>query len=118
MRVLVVFDKSFGVDPPVAIPATFWLIDSVANRALAERLSQNEGHDPNSAVFNGDLFTSVAEAAVSTYLSVAEHHPAWTEMEFVGLALSKDLERVLEGEKVSLTKATHGFVISRRSLAP
>ena len=118
VKVLVALDKSFGVDPPVAIPAAFWLIDSVANRALAERLSKNGVHDPNSAVFNGDLFASLAEATVSTYLSVAEHHYAWTEMQFVGVALSLDIEQALAGKRVSLTKTANGFVVARPAPVP
>lgn len=115
MRITVVLDKAFGAAEQPNVGDAFWLIGSSANQALADRL-RNEGWvEPNSAIFDGDRYESRAAAAVATFYNVLDHHPSWTEIEFIGVPLSPDLAAELNDPDVGpLLSTADGFVVSRK----
>jgi hypothetical protein len=111
MKVTVVLDRGFGAaSHPVVAPA-FWLIASPENRALAGRLHREQSCDPNSAVFSGG-YASAGEAAIAIFPTVVEHHPEWTEMEFIGARLDAEVSKAFAEEGVGLTPTARGFVAS------
>ena len=113
MRVTVVLDRAYGGRADHPLEPAFWLVESPENRKLAEQLWSEGTCDPNSAVFKADGYASVGDAAVSTFFNVAEHHPSWTEIEFIGAPLDEAVrgERAAEGAEVVATTA--GFLVKR-----
>ncbi len=110
MKVTLVLDRAFGAaSHPVVAPA-FWLIASPENRALADRLHREQPCDPNSAVFSGDAYSSAGEAAIAMFPTVVEHHPEWTEIEFIGAGLDAEVRKAFADEGVGLTPTATGFV--------
>lgn len=77
MKVTVVLDPAFEAEAFRTLPLAVWLIDSVSNRQLAQRLSRRNWHDPNSAVFRADPMSSPVDIARSIFPTVCEHHPRW-----------------------------------------
>lgn len=111
--ITVVTDPDFG---PTAIDVpgeAFWLVSSPENRGHAARLHQAGSYDPNSAVFDARE-TTPPEVALDTFASVAEHHPDWTCIEFVGTQLTAELRRTFAIEDVAAEETPAGFVLRRR----
>ena len=100
MRILLVFDPVFEGEAADAV----WIIDTPANRHWF--VEHQAKLDPNSAIF------SSIEAQAMVW-EVQEQHPAWTEMEVVGLAIdSEDLASLSEDGSVTLTEG--GFRLLRQ----
>jgi hypothetical protein len=113
VKVTVVLDPAYGGGRHPPLGPAFWLIESPENRALAERLWSAPGSDPNSAVFQGDRYSSTADAAITIFSNVGEHHPCWTEIEFIGAALDANIRAAFAGEEVDLSPTPLGFTASR-----
>lgn len=114
MRVTVILDRAYGARDHHPLGSAFWLIESPENRSLAERVWSAGNSDPNSAVFKGDGFASMDDAAISTFFNVVEHHPLWTEIEFIGVRLSASIREELVGDGSVLVMETEdGFLVTR-----
>ena len=111
MKVTVVLDKEFGAGKAPRVEDAFWLIESPANKAFADQLRQAPNCDPNSALFSVGDTVSVSDAAVSTFFNVIEHHPDWSEIEFVGISPDKALKTALTREGASFSETAKGFIV-------
>jgi hypothetical protein len=115
MKVTVVFDPDYGAQEQSDLGNAYWLVESEANRALATRVWASGAADPNSAIFKTNQAASREDEAISKFEDVDLHHPAWTEIEFVGVSLTWKLERDLSERSLAVIPTQAGFLISRRS---
>lgn len=115
MRVTVVLDPAYGARADHPLEPAFGLVESPENRKLAERLWSEGRCEPNSAVFKADGYASIGDAAVSTFFNVEEHHPSWTEIEFIGATLDEAVRRDLAAEGVDVIPTEAGFLVKRRA---
>lgn len=93
MKVIVALDPDYGARVDADVGDAFWLVESVPNRALAERAWVAGGTDPNSAVFQLSAGVSADENALDCFDDIDLHHPAWTEIAFIDLPFSVTLEQ-------------------------
>jgi hypothetical protein len=114
MKVALILDRQAS-EQVVAGADAYWLISSPENRQLAERLRKTDVFDLNSAVFDGDLYVNVEDAAVGVLHNIHEHHPEWTEIYVVGVEPSAAMRATLR-DLGRVTKSTpYGFVVMRTS---
>lgn len=111
MKVTVVLDPTFGAHND-ALSEPWWIVDSVANRALAEKLRALPEFDPNSAVFKVGSTTSVEAAAIGIFGSIERHLPDWKEMEFVGVPLSREIGDTVTNWGLTVVPTINGFVLT------
>lgn len=111
MKVTVVLDPNFGAQND-ALSEPWWIVDSVANRALADKLRALPGFDPNSAVFKVGSTTSAEAAVIGIFGSVERHLPDWREMEFVGVPLSREIDATVTDWGLSVVPTVDGFVLT------
>ncbi len=114
MRVTVVLNPDFD-DDPTTLGDAYWLIESPANRRLAEHLRTQGGFDPNSAVFKGKG-EYAADDFARLFDVVALHHPGWRSIEFVGVSLRRDLAGALETAG-TCRPTDRGFALERPAAA-
>lgn len=79
MRVTIVLDPSFGEHGDIPGEGAFWLVESPANRRLAERLWAAGGYDPDSAVFKAAADSDQAKILIGLWPTILTHHPEMTE---------------------------------------
>lgn len=95
MKVVVVFDPSYGDHDDADLGDAFWLVQSPCNRALASRAWEAGTTNSNSAVFDPMPHATPDDEVLERIGDVDLHHPDWTEMAFVGAPLSPKLLRKL-----------------------
>lgn len=95
MRVTIAFDEQFGEDGDIPASEAFWLIDSPANRALAERLGAAGDRDPNSAVFKTTSDEDPTQALLALLDTVELHHPDMSEAIVLGYSPTSAFERAI-----------------------
>lgn len=100
MRVTIVIDERFGEHGDIPPGEAFWLIESPANRTLAERLWAEGGRDPNSAVFKWTPQDDATETLLGILNSVKLHHPEMSEAVVIGYAPTPAFEAYLSPLKM------------------
>ncbi|MDR3509170.1 MAG: hypothetical protein P4L64_14850 [Caulobacteraceae bacterium] len=113
MKVDVIFDRDFGAKAGADLGRAFWLVESPPNRALAEEAWATRATDANSAVFKADDGVPLEDAALERLEDVDLHHPAWTEIAFLGIRLTGELQARLEALGLSVISGEGGFVVKR-----
>lgn len=113
MRVIVSFDPDYGDKAPADLGDAFWLIESLANRRLAQSAWASGQSDPNSAVFKASYGPGDADSAMDIFECIDLHHPDWTEIDFDAVTEVVELSRRLaergfsvrpSGDRLSLTR--------------
>lgn len=101
MKVLVVFEPSYtgGVSDAV------WIIDTVDNRIWFEQHSARI--DQNSAVFNP------GSDPLNILWNVFEHHPAWAEIEVIGVQMTRNIASSVAEEASVQSETPDGFSLKR-----
>ena len=112
MKVMLVFDDAYADRPEHELGYAFWIIDSPANRALANRVREASSTDPNSAVFKGQL-PITNEDVYERVQDIDLHHPRWSEITVVGIEPTAELASGLQADGLSMVKRPDGFSIRR-----
>lgn len=108
MKVMLVFDESYGDRAQREFGDAFWLIDSPANRAIAEQAWKAASTDPNSAVFKATL-PPTAQDVLSKLEDIDLHQPDWSEIIVVGAEPNTELTSGLEAEGLAMTRGPETF---------
>jgi len=111
MKVVVVFDVDYGGRGDADLGDAFWLIESPPNRTLATRVWAAGATDPNSAVFKANSPTE--DQALERFEDVELHHPGWTEIAFVGVPLTRDLDHRFRERLLIVASNSAGFLVRR-----
>lgn len=109
MKVILVFDEAYGDRAQRALGDAFWMIDSPANRAVAEQAWKAASTDPNSAVFKAHLPQDV----LGKLQDIDLHQPSWSEIIVVGAEPNNELTSRLEAEGFAMTRGPETFSIRR-----
>lgn len=102
MRVVISFDPDYGGRTPADLGDAFWLIESLANRRLAQSAWASGQSDPNSAVFKASYGPGDADSAMDIFECIDLHHPDWTEIDFDAVTDVAELSRRLAELGLSL----------------
>lgn len=113
MKVTLVFDGGYGSRNEPDLGEAFWLVDSPANRAIAEQAWKASATNPNSAVFKGQQSAN-AQDVVEKVEEIDLHHPDWSEIIVVGVEPTSELASALEAEGLAMTLASGSLSIRRR----
>ena len=111
MHVVVAFAPNYGSADDPELGDAFWLVESPANRAVAELRWRAHATDPNSAIFNSGGEPPDIEGMFET---VNLHHPDWSRIDFVGAPLTGPLESLFQSEGYKISELGLGFTISRK----
>ena len=111
MRVTIVLDPSFGEHGDIPAEGAFWMVDSPANRSLAERLWAKGGYDPNSAVFKATSGADPAETLAGLWRTIQTHHPDMTEVVIPGFRPTAGFAEVVAPFEVTFQD---GCALARR----
>jgi hypothetical protein len=110
---MLVFDQAYGGRDRPELGDAFWLVDSPANRVLAERAWKASATDPNSAIFKRPPPAS-AQDVVEKVEEIDLHHPDWLEIVAVGVQPTAELTSALEAEGFAMVSASGSLSIRRR----
>jgi hypothetical protein len=110
---MLVFDLDYGASEQPDLGDAFWLVESTRNRALAKRIWATGATDPNSAVFQAYAETPTDDEVMSRFEDADLHHPAWKEMEFVGVPLTVALKRQFADQDLVARATDAGFRLRR-----
>jgi hypothetical protein len=113
MKVVVVFDPSYGERNDADLGDAFWLIESPSNRALALRAWKAGTTGSNSAVFEPMPHLTPDAEALDRFGDADLHHANWSEMAFVGVPLSPALRRQLVEQGLEVAPTPAGFTLRR-----
>ncbi|ALL15054.1 hypothetical protein [Caulobacter henricii] len=91
----------------------FWLVESPANRGLAEAAWRAKATDPNSALFKSGVGDIDNSDVLAMFETVELHHPDWSRIDWVGVKLSKDLNQAFREDGFVTAEIGHGFSITR-----
>jgi hypothetical protein len=81
MRFVAIFDKDFSLDHTSVDGDAVWLIESPANRALANKLSGLS----RKAILFGDNRNPDNQMVLDIVGAVSHQHPEWTEIDIIGM---------------------------------
>ncbi|WP_332771526.1 hypothetical protein [Phenylobacterium sp.] len=96
MRVAIVFDPDFGEALiPQAANGAVWLVDTLPNRRLMERLWAGLSEPTNDLTLFDAARAGLETTLASLVHTIDEHHPDWTEFESVGARIEDDTYRLL-----------------------
>ena len=116
-HVTLVVDREFGEQAkPRASIGPLWVIDSSTNTPVINELwASGVRYDANSpARFNAVPGRSPEDSAIAFIDTVDTHHPNWTSLEIIGVALSpRLLSAFLEYGLGSAVETPTGLVFSR-----
>ena len=107
MKVAVIFDPAFDGDAADAV----WIIETASNQRWFD--AHVPELDRNSSIFSTDRYLTVESCAVHMIWNAQDHHPAWGEIEVIGVALSPELAEGLNAEG-RLVTTQRGFTLERR----
>lgn len=110
MHVVVAFSPNYGSTNDPELGDAFWLVESPANRAVAQQRWQAQSTDPNSALFQG-ASTADVEGMMET---VEVHHPNWSRIDFIDAALTDGLKRAFLSEGFQISDLPSGFTVIRK----
>jgi hypothetical protein len=113
MRVIVSFDPDYGDRERADLGDAFWLIESPANRRLAQAAWASGPSDPNSAVFRASYGPGEPDSAIAIFENVDLHHPNWTEIDIDAVADVAELSRRLAELGFSVSPTANGLVVTR-----
>lgn len=100
MRVIIALDGGFGEHGEVRPGEGFWLVESLANRRLADRLWAEGGRDPGSAVFRAAAEADPTEILIGLWPTILDHHPEMTEAVIPGYQPTKAFEAAIAPSEV------------------
>lgn len=113
MHMVVAFTPDYGSAASPELGDAFWLVESPANRAIAELRWKAKATDPNSAIFKpGDLQTEPADIE-GMFETVELHHPTWSQIDFVGVPLPPEVERIFRDEGFQISRKGSTFTLHR-----
>lgn len=111
MRVMLIFDPTYGSGEVPDLADAFWLVRSPANAKLAAEAWDTS--DQNSALFERSELPPSMEEVVARFGDIGLHHPSWTEICVIGVELTDALRRRLSKSGVTATAGRSGFSIAR-----
>jgi len=114
MRVMLVFEETYGSRDKPQLGDAFWMVDTPANRALAEKAWKDASTDPNSAVFQSHS-PARAQDVIGKVQDIDVHQPDWSEIVLVGVERGDELMSELEAEGLAII-ATSGALAIRRNV--
>jgi hypothetical protein len=117
MKVMLIFDEAYGGRAERVLGNAFWLIDSPANRPVAEQAWKAASTDPNSALFKGHPPATVQDV-LGKVQDIDLHHPEWSEIVVVGAEPTAELTSELEADSLVITHGPEGFLIRRGVRSP
>ncbi|MFZ3005954.1 MAG: hypothetical protein WA047_07235, partial [Phenylobacterium sp.] len=112
MKVMLVFDEAYG-NRSQELGDAFWLVDSPANRTLAEQAWKTSSIAPNSAVFRCHSPASTHDV-IEKVQDIDLHHPDWSEIVLVGIEPSAELALELKAEGLQTIPASGAIFIHRQ----
>lgn len=112
MKVMLVFDEAYGDRAERELGDAFWLINSPANRSIAEEAWKAASTDPNSAVFKGQSPVT-AEDVLCKVREIDLHHPRWSTIVVIGAEPTEEMTLALEAEGLDITQGAEAFTIRR-----
>lgn len=110
MHVVVAFSPEYGSADSAELGDAFWLVESPANRAIAEQKWQAKSTDPNSAIFK----SGGAPDIEGMFETVDLHHPSWSRVDFIGASLTSGLADVFRSEGFQIAELPSGFALTRK----
>jgi len=110
MHVVVAFSPDYGSTSAPELGDAFWLVESPANRAVAQQRWQAKSTDPNSAIFQAGAGSADIEGMFET---VDVHHPNWSRIDFMDASLTGALERQFLSEGFQISDLPSGFTLIR-----
>ncbi|MBU4434428.1 MAG: hypothetical protein KKC14_08455 [Alphaproteobacteria bacterium] len=113
MHVVVAFSTDYGSEDSPVVGDAFWLVESPANRALAEAIWRAKATDPNSALFKSDMDEIDSSDVLAMFETVDLHHPEWSRIDWIGVKLSEDLDRTFREEGFVIAEVGPGFSLVR-----
>jgi hypothetical protein len=113
MHVVVAFSPDYGSEETPVVGDAFWLVESPANRALAEAIWRAKATDPNSALFKSSMDEIGSSDILAMLETVDLHHPDWSKIDWIGVKLSEELDRTFREEGFVTAKVGAGFSITR-----
>ncbi|KQS55149.1 hypothetical protein ASG17_03375 [Brevundimonas sp. Leaf363] len=112
MHVVVAFSPNYGTADAPELGNAFWLVESPANRAIAEQKWKAKSTDPNSAILkSGD-----APDVEGMFATVDLHHPNWSRVDFIGASLTNGLEYLFRDAGFQIAELPSGFALTRQVL--
>lgn len=109
---MLVFDEAYGDRAERELGDAFWLVNSPANRSIAEQAWKAASTDPNSAVFEGHSPVT-AEDVLCKVRDIDLHHPRWSTIVVVGVEPTEEVALALEAEGLDITRGAEAFTIRR-----
>jgi hypothetical protein len=106
----VALSPDYGLSSAADLGDAFWLVESPANRAIAEIKWRAKATDRNSAVFKSGGDPADVESLFET---VDLHHPNWSQIDFFGALLTDRSERYFQNEGLQVSRSDSGFVLTR-----
>jgi len=112
MRVVVAF-HDLQASEASDLGEAFWLSDTPINRAHAEKLWAAESTHPNSAVFDWGSDAVEDDDVLERLDDVVLHHPNWSEVRFLSVSLTPELQARLRDHGFAAEHCANGFNIKR-----
>ena len=109
---MLVFDEAYGDRAHRELGDAFWLINSPANRSIAEEAWKAASTDPNSAVFKGQSPVT-AEDVLCKVRDIDLHHARWSTIVVIGAEPTEEITLALEAEGLYITQGAEAFTIRR-----
>ncbi len=113
MRVLAIFESSYGNLENPDLGDAAWLVESPENRSLAKHAWAGAGSGSEVTLFSATPDEPGDTDTMARFDDIDLHHPAWTEIGFVGVRLTETLEHKLLALGVAISSSEAGFVARR-----
>jgi hypothetical protein len=112
MRIVVAF-HDLQASEASDLGEAFWLADTPINRARAEEVWATDSTHPNSAVFDWGCGAVEDDDILERLEDVCLHHPSWSEVRFLAVALTPELQARLHGRGITAELFSNGFSLKR-----
>lgn len=118
--VAIVFDPDFGSElASLANRMAVWVIDSAANRPVAEKLWSDHPPDSRLTIFTEPPDQSPEDLLIDTLADVDLHHPDWTTITVIGRAASQAIAHFVQELGGDLVPPRNDcFLVTRKANRP
>lgn len=112
MRVVVAF-YDLRASEASDLGDAFWLADTPINRAIAEEAWVTKSTHSNSATFQASSDAVEDDDVLERLGDIDLHHPKWSEVEFLAVPLTPELQKRLLGCGAIAERYADGFKVTR-----
>lgn len=118
--VAIVFDPDYGNElVALANQMAVWVIDSAANRPVADKLWSDHPPDGRLTTFTESSVQSPENVTMRLLVDVDLHHPDWTTIDVIGCAPNQAISQFVQelgGDLMLIDRRS--FLVTRKAKSP